>query len=154
MPITVFNADDHPILRKGITDLLKETTEMEWVGSAADGKEAEEKGEWAQTALEEGRLADSIYHSYTAFVNGAKAILTSKEVATNTQAGIIKNFQELFIASGEISWEGDWAETVYLMKHQQPSQEFAEQYLRAAKDFLTAISNFYQGKQLSYAPTT
>ncbi len=43
MPITVFNADDHPILRKGITDLLKETTEMEWVGSAADGKEALEK---------------------------------------------------------------------------------------------------------------
>ncbi|MEM8896581.1 MAG: nitrite reductase [Bacteroidota bacterium] len=116
--------------------------------------EAEEKGEWAQTALEEGRLADSIYHSYTAFVNGAKAILTSKEVATNTQAGIIKSFQELFISSGEISWGGDWAETVYLMKHQQPSQEFAEQYLRSAKDFLTAISNFYQGKQLSHVPTT
>jgi DNA-binding NarL/FixJ family response regulator len=43
MAISVFNADDHPILRKGITDLLKESEEMKWVGSAADGKEAEEK---------------------------------------------------------------------------------------------------------------
>ena len=43
MAITVFNADDHPILRKGITDLIKESSGLAWVGSAADGKEAEEK---------------------------------------------------------------------------------------------------------------
>lgn len=41
--ITVFNADDHPILRKGVTDLLKESNQTEWVGSAADGREALEK---------------------------------------------------------------------------------------------------------------
>ncbi len=43
MPIRVFNADDHPILRKGITDLLIETVDMEWAGSAENGKEALEK---------------------------------------------------------------------------------------------------------------
>ncbi len=43
MSISVFNADDHPILRKGITDLIEETAGMIWVGSAADGKEALEK---------------------------------------------------------------------------------------------------------------
>lgn len=43
MAIRIFNADDHPILRKGITDLIVETEGMEWVGSAADGKEALEK---------------------------------------------------------------------------------------------------------------
>ena len=43
MAIRVFNADDHPILRKGVTDLLKETEGIEWVGSAANGKEALEK---------------------------------------------------------------------------------------------------------------
>jgi DNA-binding NarL/FixJ family response regulator len=43
MKIRVFNADDHPILRKGVTDLLKESDDFEWVGSAADGKEALEK---------------------------------------------------------------------------------------------------------------
>lgn len=43
MTISVFNADDHPILRKGVTDLLKESKETQWVGSAADGQEAIEK---------------------------------------------------------------------------------------------------------------
>jgi len=43
MTIRVFNADDHPMLRKGITDLLKETNGMTWVGSAGDGQEALEK---------------------------------------------------------------------------------------------------------------
>ena len=40
---TVFNADDHPILRKGVTDLLIESEGIQWVGSAKDGKEALEK---------------------------------------------------------------------------------------------------------------
>ena len=38
MPIKVFNADDHPILRKGVTDLLTETEGIQWVGSAENGK--------------------------------------------------------------------------------------------------------------------
>lgn len=40
MPIRVFNADDHPLLRKGVTNLLMETADLEWVGSAEDGQEA------------------------------------------------------------------------------------------------------------------
>ena len=43
MTIRVFNADDHPILRKGVTDLLKETEGIQWVGSADNGKDAAEK---------------------------------------------------------------------------------------------------------------
>ncbi len=43
MAIKVFNADDHPILRKGIVDLIMESDELEWVGSAANGQEAFEK---------------------------------------------------------------------------------------------------------------
>jgi DNA-binding NarL/FixJ family response regulator len=43
MPISVFNADDHPILRKGVTDLLKESEETKWIGSAANGQEALDK---------------------------------------------------------------------------------------------------------------
>lgn len=43
MSIRVFNADDHPILRKGVTDLLVQTEGLEWVGSAENGKEALEK---------------------------------------------------------------------------------------------------------------
>jgi DNA-binding NarL/FixJ family response regulator len=43
MKIKVFNADDHPILRKGVSNLIKESDDLEWVGSAAHGKEALEK---------------------------------------------------------------------------------------------------------------
>ena len=41
--INVFNADDHPILRKGITELLKETGDLKWVGSAENGRDALDK---------------------------------------------------------------------------------------------------------------
>lgn len=40
MAIRVYNADDHPIFRKGISDLIQEAAELEWVGSAKDGKVA------------------------------------------------------------------------------------------------------------------
>lgn len=43
MAIRVMNADDHPMLRKGVTDLIIQTADIEWVGSAADGKETIEK---------------------------------------------------------------------------------------------------------------
>lgn len=43
MSIRVFNADDHPLLRKGVSDLLRETEGLQWVGSAPNGKEALEK---------------------------------------------------------------------------------------------------------------
>ena len=43
MSIRVFNADDHPILRKGISDLIANSPGMQWVGSASTGSEAIEK---------------------------------------------------------------------------------------------------------------
>ena len=43
MNIKVFNADDHPLLRKGVSNLLAETHDIDWVGSAENGKEALEK---------------------------------------------------------------------------------------------------------------
>jgi DNA-binding NarL/FixJ family response regulator len=43
MAIKVFNADDHPMLRKGVTDLIIQTAGLEWAGSAEDGKSALEK---------------------------------------------------------------------------------------------------------------
>ena len=40
MPIRVYNADDHPILCKGISDLIEQTDDMEFVGNATDGRTA------------------------------------------------------------------------------------------------------------------
>ena len=43
MAIRVFNADDHPILCKGISHLIIQTDGMDWVGSAENGRDALEK---------------------------------------------------------------------------------------------------------------
>lgn len=43
MSISVFNADDHPLLRKGITNLIRERPQLTWAGSAANGREAVDK---------------------------------------------------------------------------------------------------------------
>ncbi|HET8752835.1 MAG TPA: HEPN domain-containing protein, partial [Salinimicrobium sp.] len=56
--------------------------------------ESEEKIDNAKNALERKVYADSIYHSYTSIVNSAKALLLSEDKKTNTQAGIISQFDE------------------------------------------------------------
>lgn len=40
MPITVFIADDHPVMREGLTHLLHTQEDMRVVGTAADGVDA------------------------------------------------------------------------------------------------------------------
>lgn len=40
MPLRVYVADDHPLLRKGIIDLLKSTEGLECIGDAPNGKVA------------------------------------------------------------------------------------------------------------------
>jgi sulfite reductase (ferredoxin) len=63
--------------------------------------ESEEKIANAQLALEEGKWAAAIYHSYSSMVNSAKALLTSEDVKTNTHSGIISDFQARFVESGK-----------------------------------------------------
>jgi DNA-binding NarL/FixJ family response regulator len=43
MDIKIFNADDHPILRKGVSDLIIQTAGLDWVGCAENGRDALEK---------------------------------------------------------------------------------------------------------------
>ena len=59
--------------------------------------EASEKIENAKETLDKKAYADSIYHSYSAFIHSAKALLMVKDVPTNTQAGIIKDFDLTFL---------------------------------------------------------
>ena len=47
--------------------------------------DAEEKFVWAQEAYDGGSLADSIYHTYNVFINGAKALLIDKGITVNNQ---------------------------------------------------------------------
>ncbi|MEO9894469.1 nitrite reductase [Aurantibacter sp.] len=104
--------------------------------------ESEEKIQTAQTTLDEGKWAASIYHSYSSMVNTAKAILTSENQKTNTHAGIIKDFDEKFIANNRISLDRGFEEFILQINKNEPTEAFAKNYIADAKNFLEAVAQF------------
>ena len=78
--------------------------------------ESEEKLDNAELAIKEKQWSDSIYYSYTALINTAKALLTSKEIKTNTQSGIVKLFDDHFVATKTIELTGTFTELVLQLK--------------------------------------
>lgn len=104
--------------------------------------ESEEKLTNAKEALRANQLSDSIYHSYTALVNTAKALLTSEGIKTNTQAGIIQNFDTHFVANNTIELSSTFTDLIYQIKAEKPTKEFAESYLLDAESFYKKIDVF------------
>ncbi|MDQ3292351.1 MAG: nitrite reductase [Bacteroidota bacterium] len=109
--------------------------------------ESDEKLEWAVEALKNGMYADSIYHSYSIFVGTAKALLLSKGIACNTQIGIINDFDTHFVADGTFTFDPDFKTHVLQINQNEPSQEFALQFLTEADNFLTAAKT-YRGEEV------
>ena len=108
--------------------------------------EASEKIQSANEALFSGLYADAIYHAYTAFVNGAKAILTSESISANSQAKVIALFDEHFIDTNIILWDNDFPVDVYSYKQREASYEFAKFYITRAEKFLDSIQSFRNNK--------
>lgn len=104
--------------------------------------EAEERIDWAREALEAGEYADSIYHSYTGFVNSAKALLVSEGLKTNTQAGIIRDFDAAFVETKKIELPESFHDLVYQMNQQEPSKEFATYYFQQSELFNQQMKDF------------
>lgn len=98
--------------------------------------EAEEKIEWAKISFEENLFADSIYHSYSAFVQGAKALLLTKGVHSNSQHSIITEFEKHFILAVEFPFEKDFRELVLSINKNEPTKQFAKHYFNEANEFL------------------
>ena len=101
--------------------------------------ETEEKLENAELSLEAGKWADSIYQSYTGIINTAKAVLIGENVKTNTQAGIVKDFDQYFTSSGLIQMDGTLSDLVYEIKNTEASADFAQEYLAKAQHFYKLI---------------
>ncbi|MDR6193410.1 HEPN domain-containing protein [Siphonobacter sp. SORGH_AS_0500] len=99
--------------------------------------EAEEKYDWAKAAFEEGRYADSIYHSYSVFVSGAKALLLDKSVNVSTQHAVIKEFDKQYVETGEFTFGGKtFTEKTLQINQNEPSAEFAARFLAEALEFI------------------
>lgn len=102
--------------------------------------EAKEKLDWAENSFNENLFADSIYHSYATIISGAKALLLGKSLKTNTQNDIINDFDKHFVDSREINVNGAFREFVLQINKHEPTKQFAESYLKDAKEFIKQAS--------------
>lgn len=104
--------------------------------------EAKEKLDLGQESLQEKRWADSIYHHYAGLINAAKALLLSEDVSTNSYANIISLFDEKFVQTGKIQLNGTFAEKVYQINQQEPSEEFASAYAKQALEIYGLLKSY------------
>ncbi|MGB5691832.1 MAG: nitrite/sulfite reductase [Flavobacteriaceae bacterium] len=112
--------------------------------------ESDEKISQAKENLEVAKWAASIYYSYAAIVNGAKALLTSENTRTNTHASIIKDFQQFFVENKRLELGRPFDELVLQIDKKGPSENFARTYLADAVDFLKK-AEAYRAKELKVA---
>ncbi|HEY4326754.1 MAG TPA: nitrite reductase [Mucilaginibacter sp.] len=101
--------------------------------------EADEKFGWANEAYTEERWSDAIYHAYNTFISSAKALLLDKNVNSSTQSGIIREFDNHYINTGEIKLDGSFNDLVLEINKHEPSEAFAKAYIKQAADFLAAV---------------
>ena len=104
--------------------------------------ESEEKLQLAQENLDNEHYADSIYHSYSAFINTAKALLLTKDVKSSTQIQLLNDFQQHLISKNLFVFEGDFKEHVLRINKNAPTREFANQYLNESLKFLRDVEVF------------
>ncbi len=102
--------------------------------------DAEEKLALSRESLAVFHYADAIYHAYSSFVNAAKAMLLDKGINSSTQIGIIREFSSQY--AGEFVYPGfaDFEALVLQINKEEPSQEFAERYVRLAGQFIEQVN--------------
>lgn len=98
--------------------------------------ETEEKLAWAKEAYENGLYADAIYHSYSSFINTAKAMLLSKEIKPSTQIQTLNDFQQHFVDTGLISVDGNFKDHVLRINKNEPTAAFAAEFRLDAQKFM------------------
>lgn len=105
--------------------------------------EATDKLSWANEALAENRWADAIYHAYNVLITGAKGGLMMKDINTNTQHGIVSDFDKNFLnEDGFHTQEGDFKTLVFSINKNEPSEEFAQSFIAKAESFVDSVRAF------------
>jgi sulfite reductase (ferredoxin) len=66
-------------------------------------------------------------------------VLIAEGIKTNTQAGIIRDFDTYFIESDIISLDASFSSLTYQIKENKPSLSFAIKYLNDAKSFFKTV---------------
>lgn len=108
--------------------------------------DSEEKLGWAKEALDKQLYADSIYHSYSAFINTAKALLLTVDVKPSTQIQTLNDFQTHFVATGLFAFD-NFKEHVLRINKNEPSETFAITYRADSKKFMEDVFAFRSEKE-------
>ena len=108
--------------------------------------ESEEKIENAQKSFNNKVYSSAIYHAYTSMVNSAKAMLLAENKSTNTHAGIISQFDELFVESGKLDLGSSFSELIYQINKFAPTEVFASKYIESANQFLDKVRGFREAE--------
>ena len=98
--------------------------------------DSDEKLGWAQDGLDQHLYADSIYNSYSSFINTAKALLLTKDIKPSTQYQTINDFQREFVDSGLFELPYNFKDQVFQINKNEPSEQFAREFMKEAADFL------------------
>lgn len=101
--------------------------------------EADEKFGWAKQNLDKGAFADSIYHTYSTLVSAAKSLLLDKGVNSSTQAGVIREFDNHYVETGEFNLGSSFSDFVLQINKNEPTAAFAQKYYEEAGEFLNQI---------------
>ncbi len=112
--------------------------------------EADEKLALAHEMLAEGVWADGIYHAYNTFITGAKALLIGEGISTNSQHGMVKEFEENFGKQFFPEADDDskpFSQLVFSINKNEPTEEFAREFVSEAGDFYHKVKAF-RAKQL------
>ena len=104
--------------------------------------EAEEKIAWSAEAFENKQWGDSIYFSYAALINAAKALLLDKQVHVNTQHGVMSDFDKTFIDTNLIPLNSSFTELALQINKHEPTEFFAESYFSKANQFVTSVKAY------------
>jgi sulfite reductase (ferredoxin) len=101
--------------------------------------ESDEKLGWAKESFEGRAWADAIYHAYNVFISSAKALLLDKNINSSTQTGIMREFDNQYVNTGEIQLNSSFTDLVLQINQNEPSEAFAAAYLQQATDFLATV---------------
>jgi sulfite reductase (ferredoxin) len=101
--------------------------------------ETEEKYAWALESYQNEHYSDAIYHAYSVFINGAKALLLGEDVKTNSQNSVMQKFDEHFVENKVFEFEEGFRTHVLQIKENEPTKEFAQKYIQRAENFLNEV---------------
>lgn len=98
--------------------------------------DAEEKIDAAQEAFSEARYADAVYHTYSAGIHTAKALLLGNNIRCNTHQGIISDFDQHLEQDYQFEGYSNFEDLILQIRMREAGETFAKEYLAAITSFV------------------